>query len=76
MGKKGQIKAGALITYISNVCNIIISVVITPIILNLVGKAEYGLYSLIYSIMGYFSVLDFGFGNAMIRYVSKCKAEK
>ena len=76
MEKKGQIKAGALITYISNVCNIIISVSITPIILKLVGQAEYGLYSLIYSIMGYFSVLDFGFGNAMIRYVSKCKAEK
>lgn len=76
MGKKGQIKAGALITYISNACNIIISIVIIPIILKLVGQEEYGLYSLVYSIMGYFSVLDFGFGNAMIRYVSKYKAEK
>lgn len=75
MGKSGQIKTGAIITYISNACNIIISVAITPIILSLIGKEEYGLYSLVYSIMGYFSVLDFGFGNAMIRYVSKYKAE-
>lgn len=75
MEKKGQIKAGAIITYLSNACNIIISVVITPIILKLIGQNEYGLYSLVYSIMGYFSVLDFGFGNAMIRYVSKNKAE-
>lgn len=75
MKKVGQIKTGAIITYISNACNIIISVAITPIILSLIGKEEYGLYSLVYSIMGYFSVLDFGFGNAMIRYISKYKAE-
>ena len=75
MKKKEQIKTGAIITYISNACNIIISIVLTPIILSLIGKQEYGLYSLVYSIMGYFSVLDFGFGNAMIRYVSKYKAE-
>ena len=75
MGKSEQIKSGAIITYISNACNIIISIAITPIILGLIGKEEYGLYSLIYSIMGYFSILDFGFGNAMIRYVAKYKAE-
>lgn len=75
MEKSEQIKSGAIITYISNACNIMISIAITPIILGLIGKEEYGLYSLIYSIMGYFSVLDFGFGNAMIRYVSKYKAE-
>jgi len=76
MKEKGQIKSGAIITYISTACNNIIAILITPIILSLVGKAEYGLYSLVYSMMAYFSVLDFGFGNAMIRYISKCKAEK
>jgi len=75
MKEKGQIKSGAIITYISTICNNMIAIVITPIILSLVGKAEYGLYSLVYSMMAYFSVLDFGFGNAMIRYISKCKAE-
>lgn len=76
MEKKGQIKAGAIITYISNICSMLSSIIITPIIINFIGNQEYGLYSLVYSIMGYFSVLDFGFGNAMIRYVSKTKAEK
>lgn len=76
MEKKGQIKAGAIITYISNICSMLSSIIITPIIINFIGNQEYGLYSLVYSIMGYFSVLDFGFGNAMIRYVSKTKAEQ
>lgn len=73
--EKSQIKIGAIITYLTNACNIIISILITPIILKFVGNQEYGLYSLIYSMMAYFSVLDFGFGNAMIRYISKYKAE-
>ena len=73
--EKNQIKFGAIITYLTNACNIIISMLITPIILKFVGAQEYGLYSLIYSMMAYFSVLDFGFGNAMIRYISKYKAE-
>ena len=75
MKEKGQIKSGAIITYFSTICNNVIAIIITPIILSLVGKEEYGLYSLVYSMMAYFSVLDFGFGNAMIRYVSKNKAE-
>lgn len=73
--EKNQIKSGAIITYLTNACNIIISILMTPIILKLIGNQEYGLYSLVYSMMAYFSVLDFGFGNAMIRYVSKFKAE-
>ncbi|MGN1299251.1 MAG: lipopolysaccharide biosynthesis protein [Candidatus Scatovivens sp.] len=73
--EKNQIKSGAIITYLTNACNILISVLMTPIILKLIGDQEYGLYSLIYSMMAYFSVLDFGFGNAMIRYISKFKAE-
>ena len=44
--------------------------------LKLMGQSEYGLYSLVTSIIAYFSVLDMGFGNAMIRFVSKSKAKK
>ena len=69
-----QIKLGAIITYITNFFNIIINIALVPIIIRYIGKEEYGLYSLVFSIMMYFSVLDFGFGNAMIRYVSKNKA--
>ena len=76
MEKKGQIKFGAIITYISNISNIAITVILTPLIIRLVGQSEYGLYSLVSSLMAYFSVLDFGFGNAMIRYVSKFRTQK
>ena len=43
--------------------------------LRTLGQVEYGLYGLANSIVGYLTVLDFGFGNAAIRYTAKYKAE-
>ena len=73
---KKEIKFGAVIGYINLVVNVLITLLYTPLMLKLMGQSEYGLYSLVTSIIAYFSVLDMGFGNAMIRFVSKSKAKK
>ena len=73
---KSEIKSGAIIGYVNMVANIIITFVYTPIMLRLMGNSEYGLYSLVSSVIAYLSVLDMGFGNAMVRFVSKAKAKK
>lgn len=52
-----------------------ISLFDTPFMLKTLGQVEYGLYGLANSIVGYLTVLDFGFGNAAIRYTAKYKAE-
>lgn len=44
--------------------------------LRCLGQNEYGLYSLVASIIAYLTLLDFGFGNAIIRYTAKFRAEK
>lgn len=41
----------------------------------MLGQNEYGLYSLVASIVAYLTVLDLGFGNAIVRYISKYRAE-
>ena len=73
---KNEIKAGAMIGYINMFLNIIIALLYTPFMLKLMGESEYGLYSLIVSIISYLSILDLGFGNAMIRFVSRSQARK
>lgn len=42
--------------------------------LRKMGQSEYGLYSLTASIVGYLTILDFGFGNAIVRYTAKYRA--
>lgn len=74
--KKNEIKSGAIIGYINMIANIIVTFVYTPIMLKLMGNEEFGLYSLVSSVISYLSVLDMGFGNAMIRFISKSQAKK
>ena len=70
-----QIKAGALLSYITLILNSVIALLYTPFMTFKLGQAEYGLYSLVASIISTLTVLDLGFGNAVIRYTAKLKAE-
>lgn len=71
-----EIKRGAVIGYIKTIATIAVGFIYTPIMLKLMGQSEYGLYSLVASVVAYLSVLDMGFGNAMIRFVSRNLARK
>lgn len=70
-----QLKAGAALNYVSIVLNMIVGLLYTPYMLRMLGQSEYGLYSLAASIIAYLTVLDLGFGNAIIRYTAKFRAE-
>jgi hypothetical protein len=70
-----QLKAGALLNYVTIGLNTLLGLVYTPYMLRMLGQSEFGLYSLVASIIAYLTVLDFGFGNAIIRYTAKFRAE-
>lgn len=71
-----QRKQGIILSYISIITNIIVQIIYTPFLIRFLGQSEYGLYSLVYSIIGYLTVLDLGFGNAIVVYTSKYKEQK
>ena len=73
---KSQIKVGAILGYINMFCSMVITLVYTPFLIKCLGQSEHGLYSLVASVISYLSVLDMGFGNAMVRYISKSIAKK
>lgn len=70
-----QLKAGAALSYLIIIFNILIGVLYTPLLLRELGQAEYGLYSLAASVIAYLTLLDLGFGNAIVRYTAKYRAE-
>lgn len=74
--KRNELKSGVILTYINLFASNIISILYTPYILRTLGQAEYGVYTLVWSIVNYLTVLDLGFSNAIIRYASKYRAEK
>ena len=71
MMKINQIKIGAILSYVIIIVNMLIGVLYTPILTAKLGQTEYGLYSLVTSIISYLTILDFGFGNAIIIYTTR-----
>ena len=70
-----QLKAGAALNYVVILLNIAVGLLYTPYMLRMMGQSEYGLYSLVASVIAYLTVLDLGLGNAVIRYTAKFRAE-
>lgn len=69
-----QIKIGALLSYISIALNIVAGLLYTPWMIEQIGKADYGLYTLANSLITLFLV-DFGLSAATGRYIAKYRAE-
>lgn len=72
--KDNQRKIGAILSYVSIVANTLVQLLYTPFLISKLGKGEYGLYSLVSSIIGYLTVLDLGFGNAIVVHTAKYRA--
>ena len=72
--KVNQIKAGAILSYLSMGLSTIISLVYTPIMLQRLGESEFGVYQAVLPIISYLNLLSFGLGSAYVRYYSRFRA--
>lgn len=70
-----ELKVGSILTYFNLIISCIIPLSYTPLMLRILGQEEYGLYSLSNSVIGYLSLLTFGMGGAVSRYVTKFRVE-
>lgn len=75
MNSSRQIKMGALLSYFSIGINILAGLLYTPWMINVIGRNQYGLYTLSNSLITLF-LIDFGLSSATARYISKYRAEK
>ena len=75
MRKINELKAGSILSYVNLFISCIIPMLYTPVMLDLLGQSEYGLYSLSNSVVGYLGLLNFGMGSAVIRYAVKFRAQ-
>jgi len=76
MSKTNQRKIGVALSYASIIISTLVQLIYTPFLIKMLGQSEYGLYSLIASVIGYLTVLDLGFGNAIVVYTAKYRANK
>ncbi len=61
--------------YLRMIVSIVVGVVLTPIMVHSLGDTGYGLWVTIFSLTGYFGLMDQGIRPSLVRYVSRHKAE-
>ena len=57
---KDQLKAGIVLSYLSTGITILIQLIYMPVMIRLLGQSEYGLYSLVSSVVSYLSLFSLG----------------
>lgn len=73
---KDQKKAGIVISYADMIFTAVIGIIYTPFVQRMLGTSEYGVYTIASAAIGYLTMLDLGFTNAMVRFTAKSRAEQ
>ena len=72
---KSQLRVGAVMSYINMALGSLVPMFYTPVMLELLGQSEYGLYKLAGTVTSYIGLISFGVGSAVVRYLVKFRAE-
>ena len=56
--------------------SVLVSLALTPYILHRIGMERFGIWALVGSLTGYFSLLDFGVGSSFVKYIAEFNARK
>lgn len=66
-------KIGVILSYVILAANMLVQLLYTPVVLNLLGQSDYGLFTLSNSVISYLSLFSLGFGSAYVRFFSRYK---
>ena len=62
--------------YLAIIVETVIGLVMLPFNLTHLGTAEYGLWVLLGSISTHFSVIDLGYGGALVKFMAQYRAQR
>ena len=71
-----QIRLGMILSYVNLAIGNLIPFFYTPIMLELLGTSEYGLYKIASSTTSYLSLMAFGIGSAVSRFIIKARTQE
>lgn len=75
MSDNRNLKWGIIMSYITMIAGLVVSITYTPFMLRSLGSQQFGLYNMGQAAVSYLGLAEFGFGNAVVLYASKYRAE-
>lgn len=71
--KTNQLSGGVMLSYFGQALQILCTLFYTPVLLRLLGKSEYGVYQIAFSVISTLSLFTFGFSSSYIKFYSDAK---
>jgi O-antigen/teichoic acid export membrane protein len=68
-----RVARNAAASYLRFFVSMTVMFLLTPVIIRHVGKQDFALWSLTFSVLGFFGLLDMGFSAGVVRYVAECR---
>lgn len=72
---KNELKVGSILSILSIIIGSLVQMFYTPMYMKYLGTTDYGINSLVQSIMGYIGMLNLGLGSAIVRYTVRYRTE-
>lgn len=72
---KNELKIGSFLSILSIILGSLVQILYTPMYMEYLGTSDYGINSLVQSIMGYMGILNLGLGSTIVRYTIRYRAE-
>lgn len=69
-----RVLRNVITNYARDVSGAVISFVLTPLMVHMLGEGGYGLWVTVFSLTGYFGLVDQGLRPSLVRYVSRDRA--
>ena len=76
MSVKRQAVTNVSATWICLLVHALVSFFLSPLVLHRLGDAAFGVWVLIFSLTGYFGLLDFGIRSSIVRFVADAAAKR
>ena len=70
-----RLTKNVLYNVVSQVVPLLVAIIVLPLLIHGLGKDRYGVLTLSWTILGYFTVFDMGLGGATTKYVASYLAE-
>lgn len=72
-GQGWNILVNTFSSYARDIVDILTFLILTPFLIDVLGKDQFGLWSLIWSIVSLFALADMGFGTSIVKYVADAR---
>lgn len=64
-----QRRLGVMLSYASMAVSVVVAFLLTPLLVETLGKGQYGLFSLTTTIVAYFLLIDIGLNDTVLRFL-------